>query len=168
MTVTTSLLLAKCSTCRYEHAYPTLSDFDYGSFVLTRRDGQSYLHLSAIGSNAWSEIRCVAEEDGAVSPDVLQEIVASLADTDHELTFTMKRICPRCLSTSFDFWGGGYLGTAQLKEATFDYLIALDSERRRILIKSTRDKLISEQIVGPNRSLPPSQIATSSVRGPED
>jgi hypothetical protein len=124
---------SNCASCGASFASPQLSELAYGEFVLTGMRGTVYAHLAAIGNEAWDFVQCVIPNADA---DTFQELVARLADPVDNQPFTMSHVCPACQSNDLASWGGDRIGSADVRNATFNAFLALPrSQRQRRVLK---------------------------------
>lgn len=153
---------AVCGECCRDFPYPSLGEFAYGSFILTREDGQAYRYLEAIGNPVWDFVaaRMPIPRNEADSPcvSVLQEVVARLADRSQGKLFTMDMVCPYCKSRRFRSWGGDDVSLAEIPDATFRAFTALDESSKQGLVKELKKLIHAEQSAAPN-SAPPDRGA---------
>lgn len=115
-----ALCEAKCKRCGAVFAHACLGESAYGEVILSTDDGREFLIASA-----WSAFaQKVSDQIPGEHSNAFWEVLASLADPVNGKQLIHAIVCPSCLGTELEYWGGSKVGSVVCADASF-----LQSER---------------------------------------
>jgi len=140
-----STVKAKCKSCGQHFETPLLSDFSYGEFVYSSRNGQRYQYLLGINNKTWDFVQSVVNADIEVKTkdkgEIIQKVMGLVADNESKTDFYQneKLICPTCGRDAKILDRDNVTGFIEIDEMTFDRFERLTADEKKkeigVLIK---------------------------------
>lgn len=141
-----SLVQVSCDDCKNKFNAPVLSDFEYGSLLFYGINGRVYGLFDAINNSILDSVKIMLSDLGTTrrltaNTQLLQLLVAQLADPIENIPLTIYCVCPYCQSNKTHIEGAKYCETINIPTVTFEKYLMLNTEQQKQLI----DDLINRQ-----------------------
>jgi hypothetical protein len=125
----------RCAGCNLAFPSPDLGDFSYGQFIFFGVGGTAHAFYAALECPVWDFISALVDKHMPASrPEArgqcIQHACTIFADRVDGQHWTLRHVCPHCLSQRMTYWGGTELGEVDVPVATFTSFLGLPLDER--------------------------------------